>query len=48
MTFSERIKYYYDNGFWTKEQVRKAVELERITEEEYKDICSEDYIKLEG
>ena len=44
MSFAERVKYYYDNGFWNKEQVAKAVEMNRITEDEYKEIVGEDYV----
>lgn len=39
----DKVKYYYDHGLWTIEQVRKAVEKGWITAEEYKDITGEDY-----
>lgn len=31
----EKIKEYYDNGFWNKEQAHKAVEKGKITGEDY-------------
>ena len=40
----EKIKEYYDNGFWNKEQVHKAVEKGKITAEQYKEITGEDYV----
>lgn len=39
----EKIKYYYDNGLWTKSKVRDAVVKGKITAEEYKLITGEDY-----
>ena len=39
----EKIKAYYDKCLWTKEMVRNAVKLNKITEEEYKQITNEDY-----
>ncbi len=33
--FAEKIKYYYDNGLWSIGRVDKALELNRITQEEY-------------
>lgn len=42
LTF-EKIKYYYDNGFWTKEMVGNAVIKNKVTIEEYKIITGEDY-----
>lgn len=44
ITFEE-IKQYYDLGFWTKENVALAVEKGKITEEQYKVITGEDYVK---
>lgn len=38
----DRIKDWYDNGFWTKERVRNVVG-RAITAEEYKEITGEDY-----
>ena len=34
----EKIKRYYDNGFWTKKMVKNAVVKGKITTEEYEDI----------
>jgi uncharacterized XkdX family phage protein len=39
----EKIKGYYDDKLWTKEQVSKAVEFKKITPEQYKEITGEDY-----
>jgi len=39
----EKVKGYYDNGFWTKKRVRKAVG-HWITAEEYELIIGEPYI----
>ncbi|ERM23984.1 TPA: XkdX family protein, partial [Clostridioides difficile] len=33
-----------NNGNWTKEQVKTAVEKNKITASEYKEITGEDYI----
>lgn len=50
ITFEE-IKDYYDTigkdgeRLWTKENVRLAVEKGKITEEEYRMITGEDYVK---
>lgn len=38
MDWYTRIKYYYDKGLWTAEQVHQAVEKGLITEEQYKEI----------
>ena len=38
-----KIKTYYEKGFWTKKMVGDAVEKKRITEEEYKIITGDDY-----
>lgn len=43
ITFEE-IKEGYEWDIWKKEDVREAVEKGKITEEEYKEITSEDYI----
>lgn len=34
----EKIKFYYDNGFWTEKMVHNAVNKGLITEEEYIEI----------
>lgn len=39
----ETIKSYYDAGRWTTAMVRKAVEKNVITAEQYKSITGEDY-----
>ncbi|AXU75339.1 XkdX family protein [Clostridioides difficile] len=38
------IKKYYEDELWTKEQVKTAVEKNKITTIEYKNIVGEDYI----
>lgn len=42
LTF-EKIKFYYDKGFWTKKMVGDAVKMGKVTAEEYKIITNEDY-----
>lgn len=37
----EKIKFFYDKGLWTAEQVREAVVKGLITEEEYHEIVGE-------
>lgn len=39
----EKIKKYYDNGFWKKGAVRNAVKMGKITAEEYELIVGEPY-----
>ncbi|MBH0311913.1 XkdX family protein [Alcaligenes faecalis] len=39
------INYCYKLGTWKIERVKRAVELNKITETEYKEITSEDYTK---
>ncbi len=41
----KKIKDYYDRGLWTKEMVKNAVVMNKITEIEYKQITGEDYIE---
>lgn len=43
MDWFNKIKSYYDRELWTKEQVKKAVEMKKISIEEYKKITGEDY-----
>ena len=43
MTKYEKVKKYYESGFWTKTMVRNAVKKNWITKEEYKEIVGEDY-----
>lgn len=44
ITFEE-IKEGYEWDIWKKEDVREAVAKDKITEEEYKIITGEDYVK---
>lgn len=39
--YYDRIKHWYDQGLWTKEQVHNAVDKGLITETEYKKIVGE-------
>jgi len=39
----EKVKYYYDNGLWTKYRVGQAVKKGWITPSEYEDIVGEPY-----
>nr|WP_312216491.1 XkdX family protein [Clostridioides sp.] len=41
----DKIKEYFNREFWTKDLVKNAVDKQKITEIEYKEITSEDYIK---
>jgi uncharacterized XkdX family phage protein len=40
-----KIKEYFEREFWNKEMVKNAVDKQKITETEYKEITSEDYTK---
>ena len=40
-----KIKRYYDKGFWNIEMVKNAVVKGWITEEEYKEITGEEYVE---
>ena len=40
----EKIKRYYDNGFWTKKMVKNAVVKGKITTEEYEEITGDPYV----
>lgn len=40
----EKIKRYYDNGFWTKKMVKNAVVKGKITAEEYEEITGDPYV----
>ncbi|EGT3682140.1 XkdX family protein [Clostridioides difficile] len=44
MNWYKIITDFYNNGNWTKEQVKTAVEKNKITASEYKEIVREDYI----
>lgn len=39
----DKIKRYYDAGFWTLEMVRNAVVKGKITKSEFKEITGEAY-----
>lgn len=39
-----KVKEYYDRGYWSKVRVQNAVG-KWITEEEYKEITGEEYVK---
>ena len=39
----EKIKGYYENGFWSKERVINMLKKGIITEEEYNEIVGEEY-----
>ncbi len=41
MNSYEKIKRYYELGFWNEEMVRNAVTKGKITEKEYKEIIGE-------
>ncbi len=42
MTF-EKIKYNYEQGYWSKAMVKMAVKKGVITKEQYKEITGEEY-----
>ena len=41
----EKVKYYYDNGYWTQDMAKNAVVKGWITAEEYQLITGEKYVK---
>lgn len=41
----ETVKRYYDDGCWDKSRVKKAVERNWITAEEYAEITGEPYVQ---
>lgn len=43
MDWFEKIKAYYDSGFWSIEWVRNAVKMNKITPEEFLQITGEEY-----
>ncbi|MFE0219211.1 XkdX family protein [Bacillus velezensis] len=47
MDWYKSIKGWYNNGdgYWTKEQVKDAVEFGKITPEQYKEITGDEYIE---
>lgn len=44
MNWFEKVKRYYENGYYTKEQVKVFVRTGKITEVQYKEITGEDYV----
>ena len=40
----EKVKGWYEAGWWTKSMVKDAVVKEKITGDEYKEITGEDYV----
>ena len=40
----EKIKGYYESGFWNKARVKNMVAKGNITKEEYKEIVGEEYV----
>lgn len=47
MDWFKVIKRYYENNLWTLEQVGLAVVMNKITEEQFKEITGQDYTKPE-
>ncbi len=43
----EKIKKYYDKGWWKKQAVYNAVVMKQITAEEYEEIVGEPYSEAE-
>ena len=43
MDWFEKIKSYYDSGFWNIEWVRNAAKMNKITPEEFLQITGEEY-----
>lgn len=39
----DKVKNYYDSGFWKENRVREAVIKEWITAEEFKEITGKDF-----
>ena len=39
------IKFYFEKGYWTLDQVKMAVVKNKITLDEYKNIIGKDYIE---
>lgn len=44
----DKVKGYYDNGYWNEARVRNAVIKEWITAEEYEEITGEPYNRAES
>ncbi|MCR8865042.1 XkdX family protein [Priestia megaterium] len=43
MDWFNMLKGFYERNFWTKEQVKQAVEKNKITSDEYQKIANEEY-----
>ena len=43
MDWFEKIKFYYEMGFWDIERVKNAVIKGKITAEQFKEITGQDY-----
>lgn len=43
MSKYEKVKYYYDNGYWSIQRVRDAVAKGWITVEQFEEITGEPY-----
>lgn len=41
----ETIKYFYDGGYYTNKEIKRYVELNCLTEEEYEKITGDPYPK---
>lgn len=42
----KNIKYYYEKGYWSIEQVRMAVVKNKITTEQFTEITGEDFASI--
>lgn len=40
----ERVKFWYNNGFWDDEKLKKAVEKNWIIEEEYNELIAKNEV----
>lgn len=43
MNWYDKIKRYYDGGYYTVDQVRSFVKVGKITEEEFTEITGQEY-----
>ncbi|MGG0554890.1 XkdX family protein [Priestia aryabhattai] len=43
MDWFNMLKGFYERNFWTKEQVKQAVEKNKITSDDYQKIANEEY-----
>lgn len=44
MDWYAMIKRYYENGYWSKDQVKQGVVYGKITEDQYQEITGEPYV----